>query len=95
MLLLSDLFLCCNGAKITIRRKAAAFGFEECGQRDVQTDARWLCRLGDRLAAVLLRASILFFSRCPLIAHHWKAALSVVRALSNLLEPDWLGKEGE
>ncbi len=56
---------------------------------------RWLCRLGDRLAAVLLRASILFFSRCPLIAHHLKAALSVVRALSNLLEPDWLGKEGE
>jgi hypothetical protein len=23
----------------------------------------------------------------------WKAALSVVRALSNLLEPDWLGKK--
>ena len=55
--------------------KSSSFWIRRMQAERYSNNARWLCRLGDRLAAVLVRASILFFSRCPLIAHQLESCL--------------------
>lgn len=56
--------------------KKKAFGLSLAG---------W-CRLGDRLAAVLMQASM-FFQCCPLVGDLCESASSVVRAFWGCVEP--------